>query len=409
MSGKKVKRLGLILTLCTVYFLVTDLGVIAPAMGVIAQAYPDVSVGTMGYLMTIVSLVTIFSGFLCGVLAGRKMKYKTLLISALLISIIAGVTPFFFGHNMPFSVLLLLRAIFGLGLGFFWPLANTSIIKFFPEEGERAKVLGYGMFSFNIGNIVCLLSGGVLATKGWNYTFLFYGIAIIPLILTIIFYKEPEHEEELKKEKIKIPGIAYYYLFLFLIAMVIAAPFYAYFSIALAESHIGTSALAGSLIAVSTIGGMLVSLLFSRLYKLLNRYIFSVSAFCVAISLMLIYFLINLGNNSIILPLAFCTFLFGIGQTLWTAGMPMAIGSAVPPAAAAASMGLLMAFQNIGSFISTPLIQFVLSVNKSAGTKFIFFFTGTLSAILGFAILLIVISRFKKVQPPGLNRTPSGN
>jgi len=408
MSGNKVKRLGLILTLCTVYFLVTDLGVISPAMGVIAQAYPNVSVGALGYLMTIVSLVTIFSGFLCGVLAGRKMKYKTLLISALLISITAGVTPFFFGHGMPFSVLLFLRAVFGLGLGFFWPLANTSIIKFFPEE-ERAKVLGYGMFSFNIGNIVCLLSGGFLATKGWNYPFLFYGIAIIPLILTIIFYKEPEHEEELKKEKIKIPGIAYYYLFLFLIAMVIAAPFYAYFSITLAESHIGTSALAGSLIAVSTIGGMLVSLLFSRLYKLLNRYIFSVSAFCVATGLMLIYFFISLGGNSVILPLAFCTFLFGIGQTLWTAGMPMAIGSAVPPAAAAASMGLLMAFQNIGSFISTPLIQFVLSVNKSAGTKFIFFFTGAISAILGLAILLIVISRFKKVRTPDLNRTPSGN
>ena len=82
--------------------------------------------------------------------------------------VLGGVAPYF---ATDFTVILLERAIFGIGLGIMSPLANSLVMGVY--EGDKvASMTGMVTLAMNIGGMVLQFMGGYFAGIGWNYSFL---------------------------------------------------------------------------------------------------------------------------------------------------------------------------------------------------------------------------------------------
>jgi len=165
-------------------------GGVNAGLATMAMNFPEAG-PNIGYVISMVALGMIPAGFLSGFLTGRYIKYRTTIIVAMICYIISGCAPFLLPDTASFGTLLVFRFIFGVAVGWSYPLASALTFKLIRGEEQRATWLGVGMAFFNIGTIFMELGGGYLAMLSWKHTFLVYLIGIIPLILVITMLKEP--------------------------------------------------------------------------------------------------------------------------------------------------------------------------------------------------------------------------
>ena len=67
------------------------------------------------------------------------------------------------------------------------PTSNGIIAENYAED-ERGKLMGIQDLFTNGGGMYLTLIGGVLAAKAWNYTYLAFLYALIPLVLGCIYF-----------------------------------------------------------------------------------------------------------------------------------------------------------------------------------------------------------------------------
>ncbi|KAF8507578.1 major facilitator superfamily domain-containing protein [Hysterangium stoloniferum] len=96
-------------------------------------------------------------------------------------------------------MLLVFRAIQGIGAAFTFPSALSMIIQYFPDTKEKNRALGlFGGFGA-IGNVVGFILGGVL-TAQVNWRWIFYLVAIIvtpfSLLSFLVIPKRPSQTEK---------------------------------------------------------------------------------------------------------------------------------------------------------------------------------------------------------------------
>ena len=114
-----------IAAIMSIFCLCMGVGTITPALNTIMQAFPDLPISTIYLASTLPSLTVIPATIVAGMLAGDKAKYKTLAIIGIVIFILGGVAPYFSDN---FTVILIERAVFGIGLGIISPLGNALIL-----------------------------------------------------------------------------------------------------------------------------------------------------------------------------------------------------------------------------------------------------------------------------------------
>ncbi|MCA5959741.1 MFS transporter [Blautia sp. RD014234] len=98
--------------------------------------------------------------------------------------------PYFMDSLGP---ILVMRLIFGVGVGIVQSLCPALVIENFEDPAERAKVMG-NMTAFQmLGAIFFSLVSGNLGRISWNIAFLVHLIAMVSLIaaVTCIPYKQP--------------------------------------------------------------------------------------------------------------------------------------------------------------------------------------------------------------------------
>jgi len=172
----------------SVFFVQMGVGTITPALANIAAAFPDIPFTTLLLVSTLAVLMSVPATLISGRLAGTVVKYKTLLIVGMILFLGGGVAPYFMATSS-FTAILIVRAIFGIGLGITVPLGAALIISFFDGE-ERAQMMGLSNVIANVGGILFQLLGGFAATASWELAFLVHGLGIITLIL-VLFLPEP--------------------------------------------------------------------------------------------------------------------------------------------------------------------------------------------------------------------------
>lgn len=352
MVNKKIVTIAVM----SVFFIAMGIGTITPAIQSIAEAFPNLNFSTILLVSTLPSLFIIPSTYIAGMVAGNKVGYRPLLIVGILLFSLAGAAPYFLTTN--FTTILITRALFGIGLGALMPLGNAIILSLF-EGQERANMLGLSGVVMNLGGIVLQLLGGILAAIRWNYAFLAHLVGILSLIMVLFMLPEPERKEQQVNEKIVIPTSVYFISALFGIAMMVNYPLLVNMSTIIITDKLGDAASAGVVLSMFTVGGMIAGAIFGKVYQIATRFTISIGLLILALGSGIVHY----ASNLMILTLG--TTLVGIGFGLVMPAVMMILGMIVAPVAFAAASGILMAFMNLGGFLSTYYIAMLSNINSA--------------------------------------------
>ncbi|MFH5181674.1 MFS transporter [Paenibacillus sp. TAB 01] len=240
----------------------------APAVKLLAVAFPDTDALLVQWVVTLSSLFILPSLFMAGYLS-RRFPRKNILIAGLLLYLLGGVGP---ALSDSLSVIFVFRAVLGLGVGLISPTFNSLIAENFQGK-ERARMNGFVTAINGIGGAVFLSIGGMIAAFGWRAVFITYLYAVILLILVVLFlpaFPPVRHEQDAKASR-KLPPFFY--------AVVIAGGTHTmlYFliptnlSLYLADNGIGTVSTVGYLSALSLIGTFAAGTALTVMARLLGR------------------------------------------------------------------------------------------------------------------------------------------
>lgn len=370
-----------VLAIMSIAFISMGVGTITPAIQSIMEAFPDLSVTTLLLVSTLPSLLCIPASLFAGAVAGSKVKYKALTVAGILLFVIGGVLPAF--TNNDFTVILIERAIFGIGLGIISPLGNALILGLY-EGDKRNSMLGLFTVISNVGGIVLQFLGGYFAGIKWYYSFYPHALGIISFVLVLLFLPEPAAAaaEGAERPKVKLPGSAWLVSVLFGILMLLIYPMLVNMSTFLMTTGLGNSAASGVVLSFYTIGGMIAGVIFSSFYKISKKFIVALAAFLTALGLVLVLYGGNIALVSVGVALA------GIGFFTIMPTVIMILGMIVKPESFAMASSVLIAAMNLFGFLSTYWIGMIGKITGDAVVQPIFV-SMLLFAVTGIIFLFV--------------------
>ncbi|MDD4941498.1 MAG: MFS transporter [Candidatus Omnitrophica bacterium] len=178
---------------------------ISPALAKIRQAFPGTDITLIKLVLTLPSLLIIPFSLLGGWLASR-MRKKTILLIGLVIYFLAGVGG---GFARTIAQLLVIRGIFGIGVGLIIPLSISLIVDFY-EKQERAKMMGLSGSVSHFGGVLFLLLSGWLACMSWRYAFGVYGLSALIMVTVFFWLPEPPVKKAAGSAKVSLPWQIYW-------------------------------------------------------------------------------------------------------------------------------------------------------------------------------------------------------
>jgi MFS family permease len=330
----------------------------------------------------------ILFALLSGAVAGRYLSFRTVALLGFAVICFAGVAPAFLND---FWMVLASRMILGIGLGLQCPLGPALVIRFFPNERQRAFYLGVGNGVINGYGTITNLLVGTLCAINWNYAFFAYGTMAILFLFAFLFLKEPakpldsnngqtilrdsENDDinETDKKKIatkcsdekaksifstlraisKLPRTVLILCVLFMFVDCLEMPAAINASAIIAQNNWGSSALAGIMVSLISISGLISGFAFGKFFRTFKHYNIVISFFIMATGLLMTV----LASSPFVMAagLFFC----GASFTLIISGIQNEIGAVVTSAQAVFASALFMVFENIGGFITAGYMSLV--------------------------------------------------
>lgn len=378
-----------------VFFVMMGVGTITPAIASIAAAYPTVPFTTLLLVSTLAVLASVPATLISGRLAGTVVKYKTLLIIGMVLFVGGGIAPYFMVGS-DFTTILVVRAIFGIGLGIVTPLGTALIMAFFDGEA-RAQMMGLGNVVSNVGGILFQLLGGFAATIAWQYAFLIHGLGILTLIV-VLFLPEPAAvpPQAAGEAKPKLPGVVFAYAGLIFFMMVLIYPMLVNMSSIIAASGMGTAADAALVLTMFTVGGMVGGFIFAKAFGLFKSNTMATGIGLIAIAMVSI----GLGNSIAFMYIG--TTIAGIGLSFVMPSMFMYLGTVVHPSQMPTTSGIIMASMNVGGFCSAyffAIVSGIMGVDMTVNIKFPFYVSMIAFAAIAVALLFVKPKQQAAPQP----------
>ncbi len=411
MEKKVQKGIGIaMIPILSIFALGASQGGVNAGMATMAMNFPDAG-ANIGYVVSMVALGMIPAGILSGIITGRFIKYRTTIIIARVCYVISGIAPFFLPNESSFELLLVFRFIFGVAVGWSYPLASALTFKLIHNEDQRATWLGIGMAFFNIGTIFMELAGGYLALISWQHTFLVYLIGLIPLVLVAAMLKEPPKDIDQEKElaaaegtevDTKIPAIVWPYVILLTCSCALAMPTILYCSMIMASSFGADAGQSGMLLSAMTVVGMLSGFTLGPVYKRLRKWTLPVACLWLGIIFAGCAIFAPAQGEGNLWAYVACFLIGHWGFAIIIPGTSNILTNLVPIGAATKTMGVFTCFHQAGCFLATPIATFlvgVLGLNPALGISM--YHGLMLPCCIGVIIcgvLYIVLAAFTKLR-----------
>lgn len=150
------------ISLLAIFFTSMGVATVSPAMAKLAAQFPS---NNYALISTLPTLFIVPTTLWAGAVAGKKIRYRTISLVGILLFLIGGIAPFFLTES--FTVLLVCRAVFGIGVGLRASLGNALVMQYYTGK-EQADMLGYGNLISNFGGVLLQMVAGSLAEYGWN-------------------------------------------------------------------------------------------------------------------------------------------------------------------------------------------------------------------------------------------------
>jgi len=353
---------------------------VSPALGNISNAFPDASANLIKMILTVPALFIIIFSLLSGKLTSMFSK-RQILITGILIYIIGGVGPAFVNN---LNLLLIFRAILGVGCGLIMPISQSLIADFFTGD-ERTKMTGYSSAASNLMGIISSVIVGGISSINWKYGFYIYLIALIVLMLNITVLPK---QQNLKENKTNYHLDKKVYLLAIGMCLITIA-FYAVptnIAMFMKKEQIGNSSSAGFAIAVFTFGGFIAGSLLSAIVKRLKQFTITIGIgiMCLGYSLLLYSYNIYMIGLSV----GFVGFSFGMIYPL----IFLKTSKLSNEGSNSVALSIVSSSMFLGQFLSPIVLQCFNNLLNNNNNRFNFKF---LAICLSIAIVVSLILQFK--------------
>lgn len=133
----------------------------------------------------------------------QRFNNRTLVITGLLLYVVGGCAAGLFNN---IYLVLLTRALVGIGVGIIMPFSTGLLAYYFPAN-QQVRLLGYSSAMNQMGGVIATLLAGLLANISWRASFLVYMMGLISIILCLIYLpndqiKQPKNDKMLSTGKL---------------------------------------------------------------------------------------------------------------------------------------------------------------------------------------------------------------
>lgn len=155
---------------------------VSPALAGIKSAFPDLDDSLIQAVLTIPALCVVPGCLICDALVSRIGSKRTLLFG-LFLYLVGGVVA---GMMPEFHLMLILRAVLGIGVGILTPLAQILISENYAGRA-RDRLIGIPASASFLMGFVCATLVGNVAAVDWRLAFAVYLMAIPEVVMVILF------------------------------------------------------------------------------------------------------------------------------------------------------------------------------------------------------------------------------
>lgn len=155
---------------------------VAPALEVIRAHFSDASRTSVQLIVSMPAVFIVITN-LCFNRLAEKFGSKTLVTTGLVLYTAGGCCAGLFDS---IGLVLLMRALVGVGVGMIMPLSTGLLTYYFPPE-KREGLLGLASAANQLGGVIATLLAGLLAGISWRLSFMVYLMGLISIVLCLIF------------------------------------------------------------------------------------------------------------------------------------------------------------------------------------------------------------------------------
>lgn len=384
--------------------------IVNPGLNLLAEKFPEVSHSTILLVQTMVSATCIPFALVSGALMARGVRYRLLGCSAALFILIGGVAAFFVSENI--YLILACRAVCGIGEGLAFPIGSALIIEYFQGR-RRSLVQGASMFALNISGVIYQNVSGRLCLIDVDYMWLLHLCLIVPLVLMLLFLKEPGEEtkaiarvgrEEAEEENeeagltIDTSGLPKFSkrAFLFTLAFCVWTTFYFMVTLNMSQAidvlGIGTPSDAGLAGSFYQVAGLTSGLIFPLAFRTLKKYLAPVALIIGFIGILCFTFASNI---------AMCcaaNFCVGISAFIFWPNAMRDYAVMVNPAGVGLFSAIYSVLWNLGAVFSGYWVSFTMDITGSDNPRDYGIITVVAGAVLIVVWILIRMRRPKEFE-----------
>lgn len=350
---------------------------IAPALPSMQRHFEDADPTLVGLLLTLPGLAIALLAIPLGRVVDR-IDRRMVLAGGAAVYAITGSAGIYLDD---LHALLASRALLGVSVAAVMTSATALIADYF-DGIERGRFLGIQASFMSFGGVLFLLAGGALADWSWRGPYVVYLAAVPVMLLALVLPKpEPVASAMTTQAEGETPWLAIFGLGVAAFAAMIVfytIPVQVPFDLE-RRLHLGGSA-AGLAIAVGTLTGGLVSLLFGKLVVRYGSFVLLGATF----------FALGLGLAGVGLVSSYTGVLVaigvgGIGMGLMMPNLSQWTVRLAAPAHRATAIGVIVMGVFFGQFAS-PLVSHPLV--SSLGGPSAFLTLGGISSAIGIVVLL---------------------
>lgn len=386
----------IVFAILSITFVSKLLEAMSPALHAVGSAF-DVPYTSSMMLLTIPVFISMPVALFVGPVAGNAIKYRVLLILGLVLMGLGGIAPFWLGN---WSMILVARAIFGVGQGIIMPLV-LALIFALVLPARQATMMGLQNVVAGSAGMIFSLSAGVLAEKSWRYPFLLNGVTLVVALIVLLFLPEPQRGEapssaaeapQLNSRQ-RLPAELWIYGVMTFGYAILLFPSMGNISFVFHDIGL-SSALAGTALMFLTGGATLAGLIFGSLFEKLGLRTISLGFLVACVS----QSLFAVGQDFYIFAIG--ELLLGFGALgLAFAGLCMGAGRSVGPERSGLVMSITLTGMNIGTFASPLIFSAAMRLVGTTSMRFPFWVGVVGFGLLFGASLLLKPARRSAEQP----------
>ncbi|MCD8322329.1 MAG: MFS transporter [Oscillospiraceae bacterium] len=394
--SKEQKKISIVVVAVSMF----QMGMVAlsPIISALGEAFPDASQLATQMTNTFLCLIMVFFAIFAGSIS-RRIGRRSMMIISMALLIAASI-----GGSLMHSALWMVyfwSTLIGASIGLFVPAANSLMMDVY-EDDTRTGIASIQSMMVGIGGVVLSLLTGALSSAHWNYAYLAFLLAVVPLAFAVRCMpteaqlreivpaeKQTAAAEANKASYRSVPSYVWIAALHTLVFAIIYFIFSTNISLYMTERSYTSTTLTGAITAVFMLGTCVSSLLLGKVMCILKRYTPVLAFGLLAIS----YLVLFSAENLVIIFIA--AFVGGSTLGFIFPYFVITAGARVDPALSVISSSLIVSIApNLGSFLSPVLITPLTNLFASGriAPRFL------LGAILAMAItvILIVINIYSK-------------